>query len=389
MLMKFAHLGDCHLGGWRQPELKELNFRSFQEALKRCVKEGVEFILIAGDLFDSAYPPIETLKETFEEFRKIKESKIPVFLIAGSHDYSVSGKTFLDVLEKAGFCKNVSVYEERDGKIILEPTVFRNIAIYGYPGKKSGLEIEDLERIKLQDAPGLFKILMLHTTLKDAIGNIPMKAVDERKLPKSDYLALAHLHIRYNKDGRVYSGPIFPNNLSELEELKNGSFYIYDNGRTRIEEIKLAEVVPINLETSNALNATEKILSLLQEIDVKNKIVLIKICGILEKGKISDIDFQKIEQEAKKKGALVLIKSTSKLHVEESEAETDILDSENMEDNIIKQFKEKNPGRFNSLIPGLMRALQIEKLEDEKVSTFEDRLLSEAKKVIQIEIQKN
>jgi len=37
--MKFAHLGDCHLGGWRQPELKELNFRSFQIALERIAKE--------------------------------------------------------------------------------------------------------------------------------------------------------------------------------------------------------------------------------------------------------------------------------------------------------------------------------------------------------------
>ena len=31
---------------------------------------------------------------------------MPCFIIAGSHDDSVSGKTFLDVLEKAGFAKN-------------------------------------------------------------------------------------------------------------------------------------------------------------------------------------------------------------------------------------------------------------------------------------------
>jgi len=93
--MKFAHIGDCHLGGWRQPELKELNFKHFQEAIRRCIKEKVDFILVAGDLFDSPYPPIDTLKQTFEEFRKIKEANISVFLIAGSHDYSISGKTFL------------------------------------------------------------------------------------------------------------------------------------------------------------------------------------------------------------------------------------------------------------------------------------------------------
>ena len=102
-------MGDCHLGSWRQPELKELNFMHFKEAIRRSIKEKPDFILIAGDLFDTAYPPIETLKSAFEEFRKVNDANIPVFLIAGSHDYSVSGKTFLDVLEKAGFCKNVSI----------------------------------------------------------------------------------------------------------------------------------------------------------------------------------------------------------------------------------------------------------------------------------------
>lgn len=390
--MKFAHLGDCHLGGWRQPELKLLNFKSFQEALKRCIYEKVDFILIAGDLFDSAYPPIETLKDTFEEFRKLKEAKIPVFLIAGSHDYSVSGKTFLEVLEKAGFCKNVALYEEHNGKIILEPTICKNTAIYGYPGKKSGLEVDDIERINLQDSPGLFKILMLHTTLKDAIGDIPIKAVNEKNLPKADYTALAHLHINYHKDTRVYSGPIFPNNLTELEELKTGSFYFYLNGKIRKEEIKLAEVVSVKLEITNALDATEKIINLLQNEDIKNKIVLVRVLGILEKGKISDINFQEIEAYTKERGAVVFLKSTSKLHMAELEMETDIFNSENIENEIIRQFEEKNPNKFNILIPSLMRFLQAEKLEDETTLTFEDRILSEAKKILDIlknETEKN
>src|SRR5271166_2334496 len=140
--MKFLHMGDCHLGGWRNPELSELNFRSFAYTIDRAIKEKVDFVLIAGDLFDSAYPSIETLKDSFSEFRKLKEAKIDVFIIAGSHDYSASGKTFLDVLEKSGFCKNVGIYAEKGDFIILEPTIYKNIALYGYPGKKSGLEVD-------------------------------------------------------------------------------------------------------------------------------------------------------------------------------------------------------------------------------------------------------
>ena len=202
--MRFGHIGDCHLGGWREPEMLELNTRSFQYAVDKFIREKLDFVLIAGDLFDSAYPPIEVMKEAFNEFRKLKESNIPVFLIAGSHDYSVSGKTFLDVLEKAGFAKNVFQPEERNNVIFLNPVIYKNVAMYGYPGKKSALEVEEIARIKLHDAPGLFKILMLHTALRDAVGTLPIAAVDQDKLPLVDYVALAHLHVRYHKKNRVY-----------------------------------------------------------------------------------------------------------------------------------------------------------------------------------------
>ena len=143
--MKFAHMGDCHLGGWRFPELQELNMQSFAYALDFCIKDKVDMVLITGDLFDSAYPSIEILKRTFAEFKKLKDSGIPCYLIAGSHDYSASGKTFLEVLEHAGFCINTFKTEEKNDKIFLQPTIIKNFALYGYPGKKSGLEIKDFK----------------------------------------------------------------------------------------------------------------------------------------------------------------------------------------------------------------------------------------------------
>ena len=382
--MKFAHMGDCHLGGWRHPALKELNFKSFQTAVTQCIKENVEFVLVTGDLFDNPYPPIDTLKEAFGEFRRLKEAEIPVFLIAGSHDYSVSGKTFLDVLDKAGFCKNVSLYEERNGTLILLPTLYKNVALYGYSGKKSNLEVDDLQNVKLQDAPGLFKILMLHTAIRDAIGNLPIPAVDHTKLPKVDYLALSHLHIRYHKEGRVYSGPIFPNNLAELEELGGGSFYIFNQGKIRREEIILKHVLTLSFEIHNALIATEAILTSLEREKIENKIVILRLRGILEKGKISDIDFVKIEQYLKKRGVFVFLKSTSKVHTVDAEMKFDIVDTVNLEQQIITKFEESHPSKFNTYIPILLKSLQIEKLDDEKSAVFEERVLSEVKKVLHL-----
>lgn len=383
-MVKFAHLGDCHLGGWRQPELRELNFKSFQFAIDKCIKEKVDFILISGDLFDIAYPSIDTLKGAFSEFRKLKESGIPVFLIAGSHDFSVSGKSFLDVLEKSGFCTNVSLFEERDDKIFLHPTIYKNIAIYGYPGKKSGLEVDEIQKLKLHDSPGLFKILMLHTSIKDAVGSLPIKSVDETLLPKADFYALGHLHIKYCKDKIAYSGPIFPNNLSELEELKYGSFNIFESGRVRREEIKLKEILPLCLDIANALTATDDITSILEKESVKDKVVILRLRGILEKGKTSDIDFPKIDSYLKSKGVFVFLKSTSKLHMAEPEIKLDILDSSNLESEIAVKYEEKNPSKFNSLIPLLLRSLQLEKKDDEKAALFEERVISENRRILEI-----
>lgn len=377
-------MGDCHLGGWRQPELKELNFKSFQKAIDICIKEKVEFVLIAGDLFDSAYPPIDTLKDTFKEFRRLVEAKIPVFLIAGSHDYSASGKTFLDVLEKAGFCKNVSLFEERNGKIILEPTIFNKVAIYGYPGKKSGLEVDDIEKIRLNEAPGFYSILMLHTAIRDAVGTLPIKAVDERLLPKVDYLALGHLHIIYNKENRVYCSPIFPNNLAELEELQGGSFYIVENGKPRRQELKLKPVLSLAIEVTDALTATDEIIAKLDKESVRDTIVILKIYGFLERGKTTDIDFAKIENYTLKRGAYVFLKSTTKLAVAEHEITIDVSDSLDMEQQIIKKYEESNPSPLNPLVSPLFKSLQVEKAEDEKSLVFEERLVSEVRKIMSL-----
>jgi hypothetical protein len=380
--MRFSHLADCHLGSWRQPELRQLNLKNFQEAIERSIKEKVELVIITGDLFDSAYPPIEILEETFFQLKTLKDAGIPCFYIAGSHDYSASGKTFLSVLEKAGFCKNMHQPEEKGENILLNPIVYKNIALYGYPGKKSGMEVNEIKRIKLQDAPGLFKILALHTSIKNAIGNLPIDSVDETLLPKADYYALGHLHIDYEHDNFVYAGPTFPNNFQELEELEHGSFYIVETQPFQMKRIKLGDKKPVSLELEikNALTATDKILAELDKLDLKDKIVLLKLHGKLEQGKASSIDFRKIEESVKAKGAYSILKNISKLITEEPEFKMEIEDMNKLEDEIIKKYCQDNQSKLNILISPLLNALSLEKHEDENSQTFALRLFNEFKK---------
>lgn len=85
--MKFLHTGDLHIG-------KTINDFPMIEDQKHIMKhitdialrEGVDAIVIAGDIYDRAIPPAEAvvlLNDYLTQFRKLE---IPVFLISGNHD---------------------------------------------------------------------------------------------------------------------------------------------------------------------------------------------------------------------------------------------------------------------------------------------------------------
>ena len=387
-MVHFAHFADVHLGGWRQGPMQDLNFIAFQKVIDTCILRKVEFILIAGDLFDSAYPPIETLKETFAEFRKLKESGIPVFIIAGSHDYSASGRTFLEVLEKAGFCKNVFDAEFKENEIILSPTINKGVAIYGYPGKKSGLEVGDIKKLKLNDSPGMFKILMLHTTMDKVRGVLPIECAEVDKLPEANYYALGHIHIDFRYKNLVYPGPVFPNNFGELETLENGSFYIVDtdlgNPFEKID-IKVKEIVSLDVEAKNAILTNEEILKELGKKNLKDKIVLLRVSGDLDNQKISDIHFEKIENFCFENGAYFFLKNTHDLKTSEVKLDIEIKNKDNLEEEGIMKYSSENPSEFNKFIPQLINILSIEKQEGETIDSFNTRILGESRKVLDIE----
>lgn len=384
-MSRFAHISDVHLGGWKQKPMQELNFQAFQEAVDICIQKKVNFILITGDLFDSAYPGIETLKETFGEFRKLKEARIPCFIIAGSHDYSVSGKTFLDVIEKAGFCKNVCNLEEYEDKIILNPIIHEGFALYGYPGKKSSLEINDLRKVKFNDSPGMFKIFMLHTTIDKAKGTLPIDSIECEALPKADYYALGHLHIDFQYENFVYPGPLFPNNFQELQDLRSGGFYIIDtDSENSLQKINIIikDIEYFEIKITDSTTATSKIISELNKREIEDKIILLRVSGELEKGKHSDIKFSQIEDYIKEKKAYFMLKNTRDLKTKENEMDIDIKDSINIEQETIDFYSKENPSYLNNLIPQLMNSLSIEKQEGETTDNFNKRLTEEARKIL-------
>lgn len=85
--MKLIHLSDLHLG-------KRVNGFSMLEDQKYILKEILKMIdeeapagvLIAGDVYDKAFPPIEAV-ELFDDFLvQLVQRQLQIFVISGNHD---------------------------------------------------------------------------------------------------------------------------------------------------------------------------------------------------------------------------------------------------------------------------------------------------------------
>ena len=231
----------------------------------------------------------------------------------------------------------------------------------------------------------MFKIFMLHTTIDKAKGTIPIDAIETDLLPLADYYALGHLHIDFKYNNFVYPGPIFPNNFKELEDLRYGSFYIVDtsldNSLEKID-LKIKDVACFNIEISDALTATELIISEIDKQEIEDKIVLLRLRGEIKRGDNSDIRFSQIEEFVKSKNAYFVLRNTHDLKTKEVELDIEVKDIENVEEDTVELYSDQNPSDFNSLIPQLIHSLSIEKQEGETIENFNSRLMEETKKIL-------
>jgi len=408
--MKFAHLADCHIGSWREPKLKNSAVKAFIKAMNLCIDEKVDFILISGDLFNTSIPSMDSLKQTVEKLKELKDKKIPVYIIAGSHDFSPSGKTMLDILEKAGLFINVSNAEVIDEKLKLKFTIDKKTGakITGLPGKKGSLEkgyYKNLLKENLEKEEG-YKIFMFHSALTEFKPE-ELKNMDSHPLsllPKNfDYYAGGHVHYRFNKKEEYYGliafpGPLFPTNFKEIEDLERGSLYIatVEDKQTniRLEPVQIHNTFKMDIDANNKTPAQveEEIDKKIKGKEFNNTIVTIRIKGTLLSGKQSDINFKEISEKLYNKSAYFVMKNISKLKTKEfEEIKVEKGSVEEVESKLIKEHLGQinvdgfDPKKEEKLVKDLMSALSTEKQDGETVSTFESRLKSEVNDILNLE----
>lgn len=405
--MRFAHLADCHIGSWRDPKLKDISTIAFQKAIDKCVEENVDFILISGDLFNTSLPRLDNLREAVSAFRKLKEQNIPVYIIPGSHDYSPSGKTMLDVLEQAGLFVNVVKGEEVNGKIKLKFTIDKKTGakITGMLGKRYSLEKEYYKNLileNLEQEQG-YKIFMFHSGIDELKPEDMQNIITQplSLLPKGfDYYAGGHVHIvtetKIEGYGTIsYPGPLFPNSFSELEKLGIGGFYIVENDKLRWENIQVHNIYKIikDCNEKNPEQIYDEIINEIKDKEFNDTIILIRLYGSLSSGKPYDINFKEIFSMLYNKSAYFVMKNTNQLTTKEfEEIKIDTKSVEDAESAIIKEhlgqirLKDMEPKKEEALIKELIKTLSTEKEEGETNADFERRIKEEMSKVMDIEL---
>ena len=378
--MLFAHIADCHIGAWKSEKLRKLNLECFKEAIKTCINRKVDFLLISGDLFNTALPQIEYLKQTVEQLKILKDNQIRVYIIPGSHDFSPSGKTILDVLEKAELVKNVMQYKDHKLTFTEDPSGAKITGIYGRKGGLDNEEYQMLDKPSLENEQG-FKIFMFHTTLEEFKPIKELQGLSSNLLPNNfQYYAGGHVHYIFKTDfngGKLtYPGALFPNNFKELEEWQHGGLYLCDeNLNLEYVPIQLKKVLPItlNLNTLTPEQATELIKTSLPE-NTEDKILTVRIKGEID-GKPSEIDFKPIN----KLPSFTTLRNTAKLKSKQS------IQSE-LKQGTVEQIESQHISETQTElnILELMETLDKEKHEGEKVKDFEQRIISEVSKVLTI-----
>ncbi len=394
----FAHLADLHLGGYRESTLTNLNFKTFQDSIQIILKENFDFVLFAGDIFNNAMPPLDLVQKVVQELLKLKEKNIPVYVIGGSHDYSNTQKSFIHLLDSVGVIIDVGKYEQvSNGEVKLIYTNYNDdILISGIVGKKNGLDKNIYKNLSNLDLPDTkFKIFIFHTTLNDIKPDF-LKSykseVTSSFLPIGfDYYAGGHVHTHinssFNSKPLSYPGPLFPNNFTELTR-ERPSFNVcsidtqtkdFNLKRQFINSIQTQHFL-FEIKDKTPIEIQELIMEKIVNVDVRGKIVLLELKGIVN-GLISEINTNNIVKQIYNLGAEHVLKNTSKLNTRDSNIK--IVDDLSSVDEIENSILEENIDNLNQRDNAKkLLKLNLEKQEGEKNYQFEERVKDAIKKTI-------
>ncbi len=192
-MIKILHTGDVHLDSAfsgldsRHAEIRRNELRAaFTSMMTYARANGIDLLLIAGDLFDGGYVTRETVALLVREFERFGK---PVFIAPGNHDPASADS----VWRKITFPENVHIFLENTLSAADVPDL--PVTVYGFGFTENSLVTVPTDGMHVAD-PSRVNLLVCHCDMpgvKSSTKDCPMTA-EHLDAFGADYAALGHIH---------------------------------------------------------------------------------------------------------------------------------------------------------------------------------------------------
>lgn len=241
-MFRFIHTADIHLDSPLKglethedapvDEIRGATRRALDNLIDLAIEEEVDFVLIAGDLYDGDWKDYNTGLFFVRQMSRLDKARIKVFIISGNHD------AVNQITKTMPLPDNVTLFSHKKPQSVKLDDI--GVIIHGQ-SYASRAVVENLALQYPQHDSNYFNIGLLHTSLTGREGHEDYApcTLDDLKSKGYDYWALGHVHKRevVSEDPWI----VFPGNIQgrHIKETgtKGATLVTVEDGRiTAVDE---------------------------------------------------------------------------------------------------------------------------------------------------------
>lgn len=249
MSFSFVHAADLHLDSpfrgvtAESPaiagSLHSATFEVYNSLIDLCIEKQVQFLLIAGDIYDGADRSLRAQLRFRDGLQRLADNNIQAFVVHGNHDPFKGHSRSIDWPE------GVHVFSYRKVKSIPCKVGNSPVAlISGFSHENRNITTNLAKKFESQDSD-LFQIGLLHCNVGIDTGHEAYAPCELQDLIKTglDYWALGHVHERkilHNDPYVVYPGNTQGRNIREQNE--RGCYLVHVDDNNRVTSLEFHEL---------------------------------------------------------------------------------------------------------------------------------------------------
>src|SRR5580700_950067 len=132
LAMRFLHTSDWHLGrSLHRFDLREAQAAFLDHLVETVIAERVDAVLVAGDVYDRAIPPVDSVAHYEDALVRLRAAGARVILISGNHDSARRLGVNSALVDAAGV--HLRTRPGRLAEPVLLPDEHGPVAVYGVP----------------------------------------------------------------------------------------------------------------------------------------------------------------------------------------------------------------------------------------------------------------